>query len=70
MGKILKSVHFWAWLIYIAAAIFTYVYQQNCLKQDDLLKMLDSFSAWFIFIMFSGIWMGIYFFLAELFDYN
>ena len=61
MKNIIKSCHFWFWLIYIIGIIFYFSYKDYLLGQNDISKTLEVIQVYFIYIMFTGIWLFIYF---------
>lgn len=60
MKHIIKSCHFWFWLVYVIGVIFYFSYKDYLLGQNDILKTLETIEVYFLFVIFSGIWLLFY----------
>ena len=58
--KIIKSLHFWFWLVYIIGVIFYCYCDNNLPGPDGLLKTMESIELYFTFVGLSGLWLFLY----------
>ena len=60
LKNVITSYHFWIWIVYIAFALFTYYYPKVHIYENVVDKIYAPIEWWFIFIMFSSIWLFVY----------
>ena len=65
MRNLLKSFHFWAWLIFIGTTAFCYTYPRYIAEYEDFVDKAFAPLEWFfIYMMIIGAWLGVYMLLV------
>ena len=54
--EILKSYHFWFWLVFIGVTLFVWFYGEYLLNQDDFIKSLEAGQTFFLWVLFAALW--------------
>lgn len=65
----IKSIHFWAFLIFIIGTVFSFYYSRYWAVYIDNLDRLFAPMEWFFMWMIgSGVWLAIYYTIMEIRD--
>lgn len=58
--SIIKSFHFWAWLIYIVFTVFAFIYPHVATYSNRIDEAFAPLEWFYIWVMFVAVWTGAY----------